>query len=296
MPEFVQLSHFDTAGSAWCVRRKERVPAPPERVWRAIVEPKELCKWWCDEVAVDLRVGGRYAFSGPHVFAGAADAAIVDFVENERFVYRWRIDDVETEVRYDLTNVLELTELTVTQTAERSPAWPGAESGPNWWWTALPALRAHIETGAPDLRIDFESSATAPVVEFGVNVYTFPWIIWDKLTNPPQMNRWWAKDARVEPNPGGVFDLGGAVGGPSCILELEPERRLVHDWHWCDETTSRVSWSLVDTDEATRVNVRDEGPWPSSLRRDQLAIHWASWLLNLKQMSQRGVTPMEYQE
>ena len=295
MPEFVQLSHFDTAGSAWSTRRKERVPAPPERVWRAIVEPDELRQWWCDDATVDLRADGCYAFTGPHVFAGAADAAIVDLAENERLVYRWRIGDVETEVCYELANVLELTEFTVTQTAERSPAWPGAESGPNWWWTALPALRGHVESGAPDLRIDFEGAATAPVIEFGVNVYTFPWIIWDKLTNPLQMNRWWATDARVEPKPGGVFDFGGAGDGPRRILELEPERRLVHDWHWNDETASRVSWTIADTDEATRVSVCDEGPWPASCRRDQLAIHWAAWLLNLKQMSQRGVTPGEYQ-
>jgi hypothetical protein len=56
-----------------------------------------------------------------------------------------------------------------------------------------------------------------------------------------------------------------------------------------------VEWIVDETDETTRVSVRDLGPWDPGAGRDGLLIHWAAVLLDLKQMSERGISPREYQ-
>ncbi len=298
----ISLSSFDTPDATWAVRRVERIPAPPERVWKALVTPEELRGWWCDEADVECRPGGRYVFAGRHVLGGGAgDLAggdgfrIVDLSEPERLEFTWPLGGVETRVVYELRNLLEITELVVTQTGDAEPAWETDGETPDWWWVALPALRSFVENGRADLRVDFEAVADAPLVEFSVGVYTFPWIIWSKLTDPAQLDRWIGHGASVEEGVGGRFELGLGDLGPTRISGFEPGRRLAHDWRWQDGVASDVEWTIEETDDATRVTVRDAGPWPGAMRRDFLAVHWAARLLDLKQMSQRGVTPREYQ-
>ncbi len=301
MSELIRISNFTGPRAPWELFRKEVLPVEPARVWRALVDPDELARWWCNQAEVDLREGGRYAFRGPLVYGGAGapaqpdDLEILELAPDERLRFRWRLHGAATEVTYELSNVLELTELFVTQTAEEPPAFgPGAEE-PNWWWVALPALRTYLETGKAALRLDYAALEAAPRLEFQVEVFTFPWIIWHKLTDPKELARWWAKKAEVELVPGGPFRLGLPGAGPSRLLEFNPGQRLVHDWIWEGGTTGRVEWTIRETDEATLVAVIDHGPWDAGDRRALLALHWASLLLHLKQMSERGVTPRDYQ-
>ncbi|MCG8590331.1 MAG: SRPBCC domain-containing protein [Proteobacteria bacterium] len=46
--------------------------------------------------------------------------------------------------------------------------------------------------------------------------------------------------------------------GPARILELVPDRLLVHDWCWPDEPSSRVRWELSPSDAGTLVRLVHE--------------------------------------
>jgi uncharacterized protein YndB with AHSA1/START domain len=303
MPDFIDLTHFRSAPSApWTLRRKEVLPASPQRVWQALVDPQELIAWWCDQAIVEASVGGRYEFHGPHVYGDSGrhksderNFEILELVPESHLEYRWCLEGVDTRVRYEISNVLEGTELVVLQTADRAPRWDPGSEAPNWWWVALPALRSHVEKGRPDLRLNYEKLSQSPSIVLQVGVTTFPWIVWDKLTSPPALERWWARHAEVDLRPGGPFRLGLEGWGPSTVLEVEAGRRLTHDWKWLDGTLGKVEWSVEETEEETRVSVSDTGPWHPDLPRECFLTHWAATLLSLKQMSERGTTPRDYQ-
>jgi uncharacterized protein YndB with AHSA1/START domain len=301
---FVPLGRISRSSAPWSLRRTELIAASPARTWRALVEPAELSRWWADWAEVDPRPGGRYAFGGPHVpgggarvpaGAGEAGFEITAFEPGTRLEFRWPLGGVSTQVSYEIANVLESTEVIVTQEADRAPPGSPPRGAPDWWCVALPSLRSFVEKGRPDLRIDFEAGGASPEIAFAAGVTTFPWVIWQKLTDPRELERWWARRAGVDLRPGGDFRLGLEEGGPETAIEVDEGRRLVHDWAWPGGARGRVEWTIEETDEDTRVSVRDLGPWDPAQGREALLVRWAATLLDLKQMSERGVAPREYQ-
>ena len=306
MAELISVGNWTTPEAPFALNRKELIGVPPERVWEALTSPEQLSQWWCDSAEVDLRVGGHIQFDGPHVFSkdllptGAdhepgKNFEILDVETHERLEFRWCLGKAETRVTFSLENHLEQTHLRVSQTADIPLSWPADPECPNWWWVALPALRNLCENNDAGLRLDFAAAEHQDRLEFDVGLYTFPWVIWQKLTDPEQLNRWWAREATGELESGGRFDLGLENGGPRTVLEVEEGERFVHDWHWDTDHVSRVEWRVAENDMDTRVSVVDQGPWPAELPRDRVALLWVTSILHLKQMSERGITPREYQ-
>jgi len=293
--------------ATWLTRRRELLPVPVERVWRALTQPDELAKWWCDEATVDLTPGGTYRFTGRSVFGrpdaieSPGDFEVLDVDENERLEYRWFVDGVETTVTYELTSELEETALVVTQRAAAaeadSPGWEGSDDGPNWWWVALPALRSTIEAGAPRLRLDYERVGSGPL-RFATPIATFPWAVQAKLLDAAELRRWWDADASIDARAGGDFRFGERATGPRTVISLddEPHPRLVHDWRWRDGSETRVEWTIEATDDDTIITVCDECPPPDRRERVRRAVYWSSALLHLAQLSARGSSPSEYQD
>jgi uncharacterized protein YndB with AHSA1/START domain len=302
----VTLSRFDRdpPDAAWWTRRSEHIPASPSRVWRALTRPEELSRWWCDVASIDLRAGGRYAFGGkktlghalcPAEAAGAAanaplaeDDEILDVEEEVRLRFRWKLFGVPTEVTYTLENYLELTRVTVLQTATQPPGWdPGP--GPSWWSVALPGLRSTVEKGAPDLVLDYPALRGRMDFTLEAAFTTFPWVIWSKLTLPSELARWWAHAPIVELEAGGRYEWGLGDVGPRRILEIDEPRRLVHDWRWSSGRMSRVEWTLEETDDDVRVRVRHVANVDLLEPVDRVPVVWASALLALQSLSVRGV-------
>ncbi len=307
MENFVQLTRFGAPRAPWSVQRKEIVPIQPQRVWKALTVPEELCRWWSSKAEVDLRQGGCYRFAPPAVLRRSAesperesrrqDFEIIECQEGQRLRFAWFVDGVDTEVSYEISTVMEQTELLVTQTAQERPHGLFSDSdAPNWWWVALPNLRTYLETGRPALLLDGQI-VDSTALKLEVDVTTFPWVIWSKLTETDQLRRWWSDDAEADAHGGFRFGAEGARAfGPSRIVASVSESRLVHDWIWQDGGDGEVEWTLLECDDAVRVTIHDRTRLLPSVRREQRLIYWAATLLLLKQMSERGVTPKEYQE
>lgn len=297
----------DSKNHNWSLQRKEIIPVSPERAWRALTNATELSVWWCDEATIDLVVGGEFLFRGSNVFTssltpGTSDVeqscVLTEVVDGKRIQFQWPIGNLDTIVTFEVINRMELAEVRVTQTAPQAPCdWHFGDDRPNWWWIALPALRSFLETGSVALRLDYSQAQHEPPLSLSADFTTFPWVIWSKLTDDKEIPRWWGTDVVIDLRAGGQFTFASSeVAGPQKILAIEKESVFSHNWVWPDKTESVVTWKLEDTDNATRVSVTDHGPWPSSLRRDYHFIYWASALLYVKQMSERGVTPREYQQ
>jgi uncharacterized protein YndB with AHSA1/START domain len=79
------------------VRLQRTIPAPPERVYRAWLDPELLSRWMAPgslnvtRAEVDQRVGGRYRIwhSGLEGEVGGFEAERLELVPAERIVLRW---------------------------------------------------------------------------------------------------------------------------------------------------------------------------------------------------------------
>lgn len=105
--------------------REMVLPAPPQRVWRALTQADQLSKWFGTGASVDLRVGGRISFEWEQ-FADQAPGEIEEIDEPRRFVFRWHpfghMKDVQvdpslrTRVEFDLEPHDEGTKIRVRET------------------------------------------------------------------------------------------------------------------------------------------------------------------------------------
>ena len=135
--------------------------APPERVYRAFIDPAAMCKWlpphgFTGTVhEMDARVGGRYRMSftnfgtgGSHAFGGE----YLELVPNERIRYTDRFEDpglpgeMDTTVTFKAVSVG--TELQVVQ-AGVPDAIP-AEACYLGWQESLSQLALVVEPEIPD--------------------------------------------------------------------------------------------------------------------------------------------------
>jgi uncharacterized protein YndB with AHSA1/START domain len=79
------------------VRLQRTIPARPERVYRAWLDPALLSKWMAPgalrvtKAEVDEKVGGHFRIfeSDGDADAGGFDAEILELVDNRRLVFRW---------------------------------------------------------------------------------------------------------------------------------------------------------------------------------------------------------------
>jgi uncharacterized protein YndB with AHSA1/START domain len=81
------------------VRLQRTFAAPPDRVYRAWLEPDVLARWMAPgsmrltRAEIDARVGGRFQVwhaDADGTAVGGFDAEVIELVPNERIVFLWR--------------------------------------------------------------------------------------------------------------------------------------------------------------------------------------------------------------
>lgn len=104
------------------IERQVVVPAPIERVWRAITSADELARWFGDIAEIDLTVGGSARFGwSDH---GRTFEAVIEAVEPPaRLAFRWAVlpdtavdESPSTLVEYTLETVEDGTRVRVLET------------------------------------------------------------------------------------------------------------------------------------------------------------------------------------
>jgi len=112
----------------WVLQLSRALPAPPDRVCAMLTEAGELAKWWgpagdgCDEIELDLRVGGHYRFTmappDGEPFHLSGEFREVNPPNRLAYSFRWDEpdpDDRETLVTLTLEPVGDFTMLSLTQ-------------------------------------------------------------------------------------------------------------------------------------------------------------------------------------
>jgi len=143
------------------VRLHRVLRAPPDRVYRAFLDPSAMVKWlpphgFTGTVhEMDARVGGGYRMSFTNFGTGSSHAfggTYVELIPNERIRYSDRFDDPnlpgEMQVSISLAPVSCGTELTIVQ--EGIPAAIPVEMCYLGWQESLGLLARLVEPQIPD--------------------------------------------------------------------------------------------------------------------------------------------------
>ncbi|MFL5969693.1 MAG: SRPBCC domain-containing protein [Gaiellaceae bacterium] len=98
--------------------------------------------------------------------------------------------------------------------------------------------------------------------------------VWEALTDPDQLEEWFANDVELDPREGGegVFRWDDGEERHATVVEAAPGERLVLDWD--DEGT--VELTLEEVEEGTRLLVRESTPeFSTALELRALALSYA---------------------
>jgi uncharacterized protein YndB with AHSA1/START domain len=104
-----------------------------------------------------------------------------------------------------------------------------------------------------------------------------PDLLWRALTVPGAVEEWFwpfAMNARVDPRPGGVYNLAAPAMGMAMngeVTAAQAPRRLSLTWRWaCESEQTNVNISLTPTDDGTRLRLTHGGFTLSTTRDDHV--------------------------
>ena len=82
--------------------------------------------------------------------------------------------------------------------------------------------------------------------------------VWEALTEPEQLEEWFASEVELDPREGGegVFRWGDGEERRATVLVAKPNERLVLDW----DEEGEVEFTLEEVEAGTRLVVRESTP------------------------------------
>ena len=98
--------------------------------------------------------------------------------------------------------------------------------------------------------------------------------VWEALTDPEQLEEWFANDVELDAREGGegVFRWDDGEERHATVVEAAPGERLVLDW----DEEGTVELTLEEVEEGTRLRVRESTPqFAIALELQAMALTYA---------------------
>lgn len=289
---------------SWTHRVTRTLPAPPSAVFAALTNADELRRWFAEDVLVEPRQGGAFAFWGRHTYGApraADDRQLVTRIDpDQALAFRWPLEGQDSEVSLALEPAEDggKTALVLEHRFAARP--PGIEElVDDLWRLSLGNLDAYLRGGDGIVLPDYADPS--PEIRLSIVIAAPPERVFRALVEPEALNRWIAAAASVEPRIGGLysygwtFTIGGKAicGGPTEILDLVPNERLVTDWpDWRGDPAkpkTRVAWLLEPAGSGTRVTLV-HGEFPRTVDISDYPFGWGTFLRRLKTCIEGGET------
>ncbi len=248
------------------------VDASPERVFEALTSPPDLSKWFAENVAIEAAPNGTFRFSGRGAYAPVS-GRLTRFEPAKALAFQYPIEGVDGEATLTLEPDAKAgaTKLSVKHTLSAPPSIArGKELVDDLWRLAFSNLSCHLtKGGAGVLLVDFGDPK--PEVRLSIYIEAPPESVFRGLVDPELLDRWVAKKAVVDLRVGGRYSFGWSHeeagktvdGGPTKILELVANEKLVVDWpDWRGDASvpaQRLTYLLVPEGSGTRVTLIHEG-------------------------------------
>jgi len=285
------------------VTHTQPLDASPAAVWSALTDAEALRRWFAEEAEVDARVGGPYRFWGRHTLgtpaAAEATQRITAIVPGERLAFEWMLHGRATNVDLVIASTEKGTSLKVTHTVDGElPVSRAREYLDDHWRFQCGNLTAHLAGGAGIVRPDFADPA--PEVRMSIEIAASRAVVWTTLLDPARVAEWFgAPKVRITPETGGEYRVGweyqiegrDVLGGPTRILEIEPERRLVLDWpDWRGDASVSGQWiafTLEGDGDRTTVHFV-HGGFTRTVDISDYPFGWVWFTSELKRVAERG--------
>ncbi|MEQ8935593.1 MAG: SRPBCC family protein [Amphiplicatus sp.] len=243
------------------------ISAPKERLFAALTTESDLRKWFAEYVEIDLREGGAFRFWGKHTLGtpdkDEAMQKIKTLSPPDTLSFAWRLLDRDSAVTWSVFEEKGddgslKTKLKVAHAFDLLPDGARAkEQIDDLWRLHCGNLGAWVQSGEGMLLPDFNDPN--PQVRQTILINASREKVFAALTTPEHLKQWfWAPDPQVEARVGGRYSLGWSYeiggqkveGGPTKILELVPNEKLVTDWpDWRGDANvpvQKVEWLLED--------------------------------------------------
>jgi len=234
------------------------LPVHPERAFRALVEPVELARWFAEHARVEPRPGGAFRFWGRATPGTAterdATQTTLAIEPGRAIAFSWTLWGAPTEVRWTIEAAEDGSKLDVVHVISGELPFANAKHAiDDLWRLHAGNLRAHLGGGDHVVLPDFTTDK--PEVRVVIEIAAPPAKVFRALLDPAILDRWLHATARVdvasgEYSYGWNYDVDGkpVVGGPTRIIELVENNKLVHDWtDWRNDPAkplTRVTWLL----------------------------------------------------
>jgi uncharacterized protein YndB with AHSA1/START domain len=257
---------------------KMPLPAERTRVFSALTEASQLKGWFADNAEIEPREGGAFHFWGRHAYAthkkSDATQRIRRFEPPSRLTFTWDLHGQKSEVDIELATQKDdqqnPTLFSVRHTFPQALNIGRAkELVEDLWRLHYGNLYLHL-LGREPTRPDFTS--TEPQITLSIVIDAPRERVFKALLNPETLNKWIASAATVEPRKGGRYTYGWSykvgdkdvVGGPTKILDLVENEKLVTDWpDWRGDPavpTQTITWLLEPAGpNATKVTLVHSG-------------------------------------
>lgn len=241
------------------------MPVSADRAFAALVEPDQLARWFAEHVAIEPRAGGAFSFRGRGALGVGQGITAIE--PGRMLAFGWTLYDVPTEVRWRITDGKE----PATATLEidhvvrgELPVRHGKHLIDDLWRYHAGNLAEHLRGGSEIFFNDLTSDR--PEVRVSIEIAAKPAKVFRALLEPELMNRWLGGMAKVDVarraySYGWSYEHEGrqVAGGPTRILELVDNEKLVTDWpDWRgmpDKPATRVTWLLEPLDGGARTRL-----------------------------------------
>lgn len=273
-------------------RITQHFSVPAERVFAAWLDPALIGQWMFgpalrDEevvrISVDDRVGGAFSFVVRR--QGQEIDHVGEYLEVERprrLVFTWGIRGeaaAESRVTIDIVPQTNGCELTLTH--ELPPAWADFVERSQAAWAQMTGVLA-----------DMLTATEQQTVERSIWVAASPERAWRAITDPKQLEQWFA--------PGCAWEIETLVVGATAkfyntpedvalhtIEILNPPREFALRWYEQDNIPMLTTFRLVAEQEGTRITVIESGfaALPKAIRQkriDETTAGYTGSMANLK--------------
>ena len=120
------------------------LPHAPEKVWRALTEPKLLSQWLLPVVGekLDLAAGAAFTLQAPPQpsWDGTVSCELLEVEPRKKLRYRWVVGDergIDTVVTFTLTPTATGTRLSLVHDGFKLPEQKGAMGGSRYGWEMM---------------------------------------------------------------------------------------------------------------------------------------------------------------
>ena len=233
-----------------------------------------LRKWFAEDVSIDPQVGGVFTFAGDGAYEPTS-TTLTRYEPGRLLAWDWPAPRRRRAGDASKSRPRMTTRRRPALTSPRAfPNSPTCRARGNWsttsWRFHLGNLKALTEGGERVLLPDFGDPTLE--VRQSIHIAAPRAAVFQALVDPAMLKEWTMfGKPDVDLHVGGkysygwVYEAGGKMihGGPTRILELEQDVRLVTDWlDWRGDDTNncqRITWLLEDEGDGTKLTLVHDG-------------------------------------